>query len=332
MAGKVQTTEAVVSTLLLLVNRPGMKSRELAAILNVSPRTALRYIERLRKLGLEIESSTGPSGGLKVRWQYYLRPLVFTGAEAVALFLAARVLTEQEGFPYRANLKDALEKISRALVSDTEKDFFKMLEPKLSILAGWVRDYLPWEKRIDALCEAARGCREVLMEYDSASSEQVTFRRVNPCHVLLKDGAWYLVGYCHERKELRTFRVDRIQSLELTGDTFADPGFDIETYFKDSWQLARGKPTQIRVQVFPPMARYIREGDWHYSELKEEQPDGSLILTVTVEEIWEIKKWILGWGQYALVLEPDSLRQEIAGELEVLIQSYRSSIAEKINK
>lgn len=328
MMTRLQTTEAVVSTLLLLANNPGIKSREIAAALGVSPRTALRYIERLRRLGLDIDSSTGPSGGLKARWHYYLRPLVFTGAEAVTLFLAARVLTGQEGFPYRKNLQDALDKIGKALASDTEREFFNRLEPKLSVLAGRIRDYLPWESKIEALCRAARDCRVVRMEYDSAASEKVSFRCVDPYHVLLKEGAWYLVGYCHERKELRTFRVDRILSLALTEDSFAEPDFDIEDYFKHSWRVARGKPVQVKVQFFPPAARYIREGSWHPSETKTEQPDGSLILTVTVEETWEIKQWILGWGRCALVLEPESLRQEIAGELGELLRNYRGVLEE----
>ncbi len=325
MAERGKTAEGIVSTLLLVASNPGIKSKEIAKILNVSTRTALRHIDRLRKMGLEIDSSTGPSGGLKVRWQYFLRPLVFTGSEAVALFLAARVFTTREGFPYRDSLRNALEKISKAFATDQERDYFKMLEPKLSIVSDWIRDYLPWENHIGSLCEAARACREVEMVYDSAASEQKRSRKVNPYHMLLKDGAWYLVAYCHERKELRTFRVDRIKSMVVTEAIFDEPDFDLEEYFKNSWQLARGKPVRVRIHVIPPMARYIFEGDWHPSEVKEEQPDGSVILTVTVEETWEIKKWILGWGGHALVLEPEHLRDEIVDELETLLQRYRSN-------
>jgi predicted DNA-binding transcriptional regulator YafY len=324
MSEKIKTTETVIGTLLLLISNPGIKSREMARILGVSSRTVLRHVERLRSMGLQIESSTGPSGGLKARWQYCLRPLVFTGAEAVALFLAARVLTANEGFPYRENLLDALGKISKALITEQEKNFFKTLETKLSIAGNWSRDYLPWESQLGCLCEAARHRRVVEMVYDSASSEQVTLRRVRPYHVLLKEGAWYLVAFCHEREEVRTFRIDRIKSLNNTPDTFPDPGFNLEDYFKNSWQLGRGSPVQIKIQVYPPMARYVRENDWHPSQVKEVLSDGSIILSVTVEGTWEIKKWILGWGQYALVLEPETLRQEIADELEVLLQAYRS--------
>jgi predicted DNA-binding transcriptional regulator YafY len=72
----------------------------------------------------------------------------------------------------------------------------------------------------------------------------------------------------------------------------------------------------------PPAARYVAEGKWHPSQAMTKMRDGSLILRLRLSNTVEIKSWILGFGASALVLEPDSLRAEIAAELEQLLGAY----------
>lgn len=65
-----------------------------------------------------------------------------------------------------------------------------------------------------------------------------------PYHLRLVDGAWYCIGYCHERKKTRTLAVDRMTALALTSESFQIPAdFSVEEYLAASWAIERGEPS-----------------------------------------------------------------------------------------
>ena len=71
------------------------------------------------------------------------------------------------------------------------------------------------------------------------------------------------------------------------------------------------------------MAGYIKEKIWHESQKVEQQSDGSIIFEAEVAGTKEIKFWIMSWGSKAEVLEPESLRDEIREEAEVILERYK---------
>jgi len=315
-------TERLLNLLYTIQKSKGIQAKELALIFGRTTRTIQRDINDLRKLGFCIDSSTGAAGGFASRGAYVLKPLVFSGAEALALFVASRVLLEQNGFPYRNDLKSALEKIAHVIREKDEK-FFQGLEPRTSIIVKQLKDYYPWGNIFEEINRAILEQTTIEITYDSYSSHTVSVRRVNPYHMMFREGCWYLVGYCHSREEIRIFRIDRIKALALTDESFQLPGdFSLQEYFKDSWQLGKGEPIKVKVRFDPPVSRLIRENTWHPSQEIEELEGDSLVLTVSVEGTWEIKKWILSWGAEAECLAPKGLRGEIGRELKVMVGKY----------
>ena len=315
-------TERLLNLLYTIQRQPGIQAKELASIFARTPRTIQRDISNLRKLGFNIASSTGAAGGFASRGAYYLKPLVFSGAEALAIFVASRVLLEQKGFPYSQDLRSALEKIGQA-ISEKDEGFFQSMESKTSISTSTLKDYYPWGNIFEQVNKAIFEQVSIEITYDSYSSNKVSARRVNPYHMMFREGYWYLIAYCHHREEVRMFRVDRIIEMTLTDHEFQLPGyFSIGEYLKDSWQLAKGEPKTVVIRFDSPVSRLIRENIWHHTQEIEELTDGSLILTVCVEGTWEIKKWILSWGCRAECLEPQELREEIGREMKVLVGRY----------
>lgn len=316
-------TERLLNLLYTIQKNPGIQAKELAAIFGRSVRTIERDIVDCRKMGFCLDSSTGAAGGFASRGQYYLKPLVFSGAEALAIFVASRVLLQQKGFPYSEDLKSALDKIARVIRPQDEK-FFQGLEPKTSILIKQIKDYYPWEPTFAKINEAI--LEQVTMEitYDSYSSQAVTGRMVDPYHLIFRDGFWYLVAFCHNRKETRIFRIDRIKGLIKTNRQFQLPtDFSLQEYFKNSWQLGKGEPVTVKILFYPPVSRLITENTWHPTQEIEELPGDKLVLTIRVEGTWEIKKWILSWGKAALCLEPSELRAEIGREVQEMAIEYK---------
>lgn len=314
--------ERVLKTLMLIQNREGIKAREIAAELKVEVRTVYRYINDLRKMGVRIDSSTGAAGGFLSRGQLYFKSLSFSGLEVTALLLASNVLTKSDGLPLKKDLENAVKKIEKAISYDG-REYLRLLKPKISILIDYMKNYYPWEKTFKLLNESMMYQKSVLIDYHSYSAQKKSRREINPYHIFFRDGAWYIIAYCHTRKKIRTFRLDRIQEARLTENPFITPeNFDIDGYFENSWRLARGEKVNVKIKFFPPVTRLILESEWHSSQEINILKDGSIIFNVTVEGTWEIKKWILGWGKYALVMEPTALREEIGKEISTMINNY----------
>lgn len=103
------------------------------------------------------------------------------------------------------------------------------------------------------------------------------------------------------------------------GNTFTVPAdFDAEAYLADAWGLVRGDRVTVRILFAVSVAHYIREWLWHRSQTFRDRPDGRLELTLEVADTIEIRRWVLGFGGDAEVLEPASLRDAIRHEVERL--------------
>lgn len=309
-------------TMMIVHNSSGIRADEIAERLNVDVRTIYRYIKDLRKLGIQIDAASGSGGGFKGRGRFQVKAITFSGLEAAALFMAARMLMQSEGMPFRNDLDYALRKVVKA-VGEEEQSYFKLMEPKVSIMLDNLKNYLPWENIFAAISDALVGQYTVEAVYHSFSDQQAASRRINPYHIFFRDGIWYIIAYCHKRNEIRTFRLDRFVSAEITPEKFPFPAdFALEKYLEHAWRLVRGDSCVVKIRFFPPVTRLIKEMEWHPTQQIEETEDGTILYTATVAGTWEIKKWILGWGKYATVIEPEDFKQEISEELHCMCELY----------
>jgi predicted DNA-binding transcriptional regulator YafY len=158
---------------------------------------------------------------------------------------------------------------------------------------------------LEKIRRGARQHRQIKISYQGGASPDVTERRVNPYALVHRAGWWYLVGYCHLREALRTFRVDRIQELELLGQPFqAVEDFDVqaylEAYFKD-------QPV-VRARLrFVPQAAHIaaaNKSDW---ESLQENPDGSVEATLAAPDLYWLASWVMSFAAWVTVLDPPEL-------------------------
>jgi predicted DNA-binding transcriptional regulator YafY len=177
---------------------------------------------------------------------------------------------------------------------------------------------------IDAVNRAISQRRRLDMTYRAMRDQAETRRRVAPYRLLFFDGAFYLIGYCGLRQDIRVFALDRIKRLDLTDEPFDLPADVIlDDFLKSSFGVFLGPPTKVRVRFAPETAGYVAEKTWHASQKLLPQKDGSMIFEAEVAGTEEIKRWILTWGAKAKVLAPDFLRQEIRREAEKMLKTYK---------
>jgi predicted DNA-binding transcriptional regulator YafY len=166
------------------------------------------------------------------------------------------------------------------------------------------------------LAEAWMSQRQIKITYQSLEANKATERVIDPYFIepAAPGHASYVIGYCHQRKEIRIFKVERISSAELTNVSYSiPPDFDANKYFASSWGIVvedEVKTVKLRI-TDQEIVRILSETIWHPSQTFEKQKDGSTIMTLTITGTYEFLAWVLGWGEKAEVLEPTEIRNKI---------------------
>ena len=199
-----------------------------------------------------------------------------------------------------------------------------MVDLRGSFLSGIPaqRDYGTYREFIKVIQEGIEGRKTLQLLYHPLNQTPGE-RKVNPYAVHLQNGTLYLIGYCHMRKDIRSFVVDRMQKIKLTDESFVAPlGFSLESYLRHSFGMFREELVRVKVRFHKSLTRYLLERRWHASQKNKKLKDGSLEFAFQVAGIKEIKTWILGFGSLAKVLEPAFLLKEIRDNLEKSLRSY----------
>lgn len=185
---------------------------ELAAKVDTTPRTLRRDLDRLRELGYPVVSTRGPGGSYRLMAGRAMPPLTFTDDEAVAavvgLRYAAQVLSDGAA-------EGALHKVEQALPPRLRDRMAAVSASTAAVSRNTVDVRL-----VETLARAATATRDVRFSYTDRSGE-TTERHVEPYRQVLLGRRWYLLGWDLDRTDWRTFRVDRIASVEVPGSTFA---------------------------------------------------------------------------------------------------------------
>lgn len=157
------------------------------------------------------------------------------------------------------------------------------------------------------------------LTYYSAHSNSVTRRTVQPYLLLNRGGELYLIAHCELRGDTRDFGLHRIREyavLEPSGAFTVPPTFDPVAYLETAFELQRGQPlVTVRVKFSIRQSAWIKERIYHPTQILTEEADGSVIVSLRVSGTAEAKRWVLSFGESAEVLEPESLRVDVANEV-----------------
>jgi predicted DNA-binding transcriptional regulator YafY len=143
-------------------------------------------------------------------------------------------------------------------------------------------------------------------------------READPYGLAHFNNGWHLVAYCHLREDLRNFRLDRMEELELLPRTFTRPAhFQLHQRPQD-----QPKTLLVRVLFDKEIARWVREARQYFVTSEEDTEDG-LLVTMMIRQPDEVLRWLLSWGRHVRVLEPKTLRDQLAEEAQTMVQHYQ---------
>jgi predicted DNA-binding transcriptional regulator YafY len=199
-------------------------------------------------------------------------------------------------------------------------ELVRQLEQSFSVGLGPHKRYREHRLTIDLLTKAITRARTVQMRYFSASRNAASRREVDPYRLRYVAGGLYLIAYCHWRKDVRMFAVERIKSLTLTDHPYQMPlHFDLEAYVENALVVMQGKQIKVELLLDKMTAAWAKDRIWHASQQTKKLKDGRLRMTLTVADTRELVGWVLSFGSGVRVVQPDSLRVAVEEEAKSIL-------------
>jgi proteasome accessory factor B len=302
-------------------------TQTLAKEQGVTERTIRRDIEALQEAGFPLYDERVDGHRVWRLIEGYKQKLTqsFSLAELAALYFGKNLMSYLGGAPFAQDLESAFAKIREAL-PPRSLPYLARIQDLFAARPEPTKDYSRKKDVIAGLVDATLHERQVRVAYYSFHSRKTKTYTLDPYRLVYYHGGLYLYARAHEHGEVRTFAVERIERIEVLESTFEVPkDFNVSEYARGAFGIAGGRAEAIVLEVDPEVAAYVRERVWHESQELEERPDGSLLLRLTVTPGFELKSWIKGFLPHVRVLEPLSLRQELAAEIDRARAFYKTA-------
>jgi len=300
----------------VLAARGGRTVPEMMQEVKCSRRTVWRDLAVLQQAGFPLASE---QDGRESRYRLIegprgTPPIPLTISELMSLHMGRHLLVPLRGTPIGDAVHTALEKVS-ATLPPAAKAFLDRLDKHVSARTVQAKDYSRATDTLRLIQQALQERRTVEAEYHSFGRDAVSRRRLDPVHLWYQHGGIYLAAYCHTRRDVITFALERFRQLRITDDTFQSySGFNLDRYLEGSFGLFRGDPVRVTLRFSRQVARYIAERQWHPSQTLAPLLTGELEMGLRVPVCPELRRWILGYGKDVEVLEPKFLQKDIRRE------------------
>jgi proteasome accessory factor C len=309
----------------ILVNRrTPIPLRDLRERLECSRATINRAIKDMRNfLDAPIEYDRARNGYYYDRQSepcYELPGLWFNSDELFALVTTQKLLADLQPGLLEPHLAPLRERIAEIL--NHRRAGHPDIEHRIRILQQAARTIRleHFQKVATALLER----RQIRILYRSRGRDELTERIVSPQRLVYYRDNWYLDAWCHLRKGLRSFSLDRMEP-RLILDTAAKniPDQQLQEHYADAYGIFAGKADKTAVLHFTPgAARWVADEHWHPQQKGKVLKDGSYELRVPYGNPTELLMDILKYGPDVEVLEPAELCRLVEERLSATIERY----------
>lgn len=313
----------------LLVQHPkGVTLTEIAAHLDVSERSARRY---LAEISFDLESEPERPGGQK-RWRIPAvdlpRRVALRRTQAYAL-LAARPLFESmigsTVFEEIDLAAQTLLAVARRPGRGPNAGVQGHLEERFRYVPFAPIDYTAHAEELDALFEAVAELRPLSLRYPRPSDGALERRVVHPLALVLYKDAIHCLARNPDDGVVDTLALDAVRDARTRSDArFEIPAdFDLNDYLQGQFGLWRadGPLHRVVVELDASVADYVLSRTVHPTQRVEETAEG-VRLTFDIADLTEVTTWILGFGSLARVIAPDELRERVVSELQRTLDRY----------
>ena len=254
-------------------------------------------------------------------------PVRLTAEESLALLGLATEFGRNKKLPFYDAAYNAAVKIERTLPRALRQGLkpkaraIEIQSVQLSMLAGKASVF---QQLVAAIAER----RVVEVVYASLTEWETIVTKLRPYRLLFSQHSWYVLGRSSLHREVRTFNLERVESLTILSERYSIPqSFSLDKHLGNAWCLIpANEPDSHVIVLFKPfVSRNVAEVQWHKTQSTRFLSDGSLEFRATVSGLSEICWWILRYGDQAEVLKPARLRRMIARRAHNMAAIYKES-------
>jgi len=275
-----------------------------------------------------------PVDGVAEQENYSLRPenfhlpaIAFTDAELASLQTALSLLDGE--FAYAEPLRLALQQISWGRPSPLRAPDQGSIALGITGSAGGHE----LSARLAKIETAIFRHKTITFDYYTMERDETGPRRVNPYHLLFQGGQFYLLGHAHERGALRVFRLSRIRgkvayATKAEHDFRRPADFDPRAHAgRADWQIGERRE-EAQVWISERIAWQVERHFGRFGAVRPggDEHDGGIVFTTAYANARQLASWVMRLGEHARVLEPESLRDEVAARIELLAARHEGEL------
>lgn len=298
----------------LIQGKPGIIGRELAERCETTERTIYRDLELLSTF--VPFTNLGHGKGYSFMGSFSMFPLNFTEQEALVFSMLPSVIDQVKPL-LPPGFDSAYEKVMATHNKEKTRhaDIVQQVADVIQMGTPVGREQGP--NYLYPIIQAILAQTSLKAVYHSQGRNQQTERIIDPYFLVPREQRFYLIGYCHQAGQIRTFRVSRFLSIKGTDLQFDKGNFNVRQYMKNTFSIERGQEQiKFKVRFSPNIARYIQEEEWFVEPRMKLEKEGSLLFEVTLNHDREFLMWISSYGPDVEILEPKSYRDAMRERLE----------------
>ena len=286
----------------MMLNRKNITAKELSEYFEVSVRTVYRDIETLASAGIPVYSLRGKNGGIRLLEGYTLNKSLISQDEQNEIMYALQSL-KAANYP---ESEETLKKLS--LIFNKSSD-------------NWIEvDFSRYGSDDNVLFENIKQAilKKLIIRFTYFNSRgEKSYRAADPLKILFKEKAWYLFAYCHNKKDIRQFKINRIKELILTEEHFDKSMEDFE--INDEKEAVK----RVKVIVEIDKSQAYRVYDEFSEENINKMKDGNFEVIMENPESEWVYGYLLSFGEYLKVKEPERIKKNLFEKIEKMRENYK---------
>ena len=291
--------------------------------IEVSSRTIQRDIEYMRDMyNAPIEFDAYKNGYYYTEENFYIKSVPLSEGELFSVALFDQLLEQYRNTPLENDLRSVFKKIEMSLPNKITLDS-SFLQNQTTFIPDQMGTINP--ENFSKIFSALKNRHVLDFEYRPLQKTTWMTRRINPLHTVCQKGNWYVMGFCHDKKDIRVFNFSRMQNVTDSKEKFDIPeDFDPDKYFDKEigiWLSATKKYT-VQLLISAEIGTFALERSWNKNQKVEQREDGSVWVSFETTQLPEVKRWVLGQGKTVKVLNPPELIEQVREEVAAVLGMY----------
>ena len=291
--------------------------------IEVSSRTIQRDIEYMRDMyNAPVEFDAYKNGYYYTEENFYIKSVPLSEGELFSVALFDQLLEQYRNTPLENDLRSVFKKIEMSLPNKITLDS-SFLQNQTTFIPDQMGTINP--ENFSKIFSALKNRHVLDFEYRPLQKTTWMTRRINPLHTVCQKGNWYVMGFCHDKQDIRVFNFSRMQNVTESKEEFDIPeDFNPDKYFDKEigiWLSATKKYT-VELLISAEIGTFALERSWNKNQKIEQREDGSVWVSFETTQLPEVKRWVLGQGKTVKVLGPDELIAQVKEEVAAVLGMY----------